>query len=346
MQTPILLSDLAALCGAEIKGDPKTVITGIASIENAQPGTIGFLERSKYRKFMDDCKASALILGRKDAGNWTGNALVVDHPALAYAKIAACFDKTPLQSAGIHPTAVIGQNCQIHPTASIAAHVVIGDQVEIGPDVMIGPTCTLSDRVKIGAKTRLRANVTLYHDVQIGQRVHIDSGAVIGADGFGLTKAGADWIKIPQIGSVLIEDDVAIGASTTIDRGAIGNTLIKKGVKIDNLVMIAHNVQIGEHTAIAACTAIAGSAKIGAHCMIGGACSIADHVEIADQVMLTGTTTVPVSITTQGVYSSGTPATEHMKWKRTMYRLLKLEDLQHKVDRLERQLEQLTQEQQ
>ena len=335
----VTLAELASLCAAEIKGDPTAVITGVAPIQKAQPGDIGFLERTKYRKFMQDCLATALILNAKDAQDWEGNALIVAHPAFAYAKVAATFDRTPQPKPGIHPSAVIGDHCEIDPSASIAAHVVIGDEVVIGPSASIGPNSSISDRVRIGAHSRLSANVSIYHDVQIGARVQIDSGAVIGADGFGLTKVGADWIKIPQIGSVILEDDVSIGAGTTVDRGAIENTVLKKGVKIDNLVMIAHNVQIGEHTAIAGCTGISGSAKIGSHCMIGGACSIADHIEIADQVMLTGTTSVPLSITKAGVYTSGTPATEHMAWKRIIYRLLKIEDLQNKVSRLEQQLE-------
>ncbi len=341
MKTEFSLAELAAFCGATVKGDPEIRISNIAPIQKAQEGAISFLERAKYRKYLRDSKASALILSSKDAEDWPGNALVVEQPALAYAKVAARFDYTPHVPIGIHPTVIVGKRCSIHPTAAIAPYVVIGDDVNIGTDVSIGANSVIGERVCIGANTTLCANVTLYHGVQLGQRVFIDSGVVIGADGFGLAKVGADWIKIPQIGTVILEDDVSVGAGTTIDRGAIENTIIKKGVKIDNLVMIAHNVQIGEHTAIAGCTGISGSAKIGAHCMIGGACSIADHIEITDQVILTGTTSVPLSIKQPGVYTSGTPATEHMGWKRIIYRLLKIEDLHQKVDRLERQLEQL-----
>jgi len=230
---------------------------------------------------------------------------VTQDPYYIWSKIAAAFLTRSLPKHGLHSSVITGENCIIDVSASVGAHCVIGDAVKLGANVVIAPGCVIGDRCEIGAGTHLLANVTVYHDVHIGERVIIASGTVIGSDGFGNARHGGRWHKIPQLGGVVIGNDVEIGANCAIDRGAIEDTVIGTGVRIDNLVQVAHNVRIGEHTAIAGCVGIAGSAEIGSHCMIGGQVGFAGHVKIADRVMIMGGTEVSKSIREPGVYASG-----------------------------------------
>ena len=311
------LAELAAILGAELQGDPSCIITSIATLRNAQTGQITFLDNVRYRKYLAGTQASAVILASPNLTECNTNALIYNNPYLAYSKVATLFECAPTNKVGIHPSAIIGENCEIDATASIGPLSVIGNNVTIGENVNIGAGCVISDRSRIGANSRLWPRVTIYHDVHIGQRVIIHSGVVVGSDGFGFAQDKGVWHKVPQLGGVIIGDDVEIGANTTIDRGALENTIIHEGVKIDNLVQIAHNVSIGAHTAIAGCVGIAGSTSIGKYCAIGGAVGIGGHISITDRVMLTGGTIATQSINEPGIYSSGTVVAQPaLKWKK------------------------------
>lgn len=336
----ISLEKLAQHLSAQLQGDPQCQITGIASLDKATVGKISFLNDPKYRPFLATTKASAVILSPKDVALYTGNTLVMENPYLGYAKTAVLFTPKPSIKPGIHPTVMIGERCHIAPTASIAAYCVIGDDVCIGEHTIINPSCTIGDHSILGEHCLLYAHVTVYHDVHIGNHVILHSGAVIGSDGFGMVNDQGSWHKIPQLGGVHMGDHVEIGANTTIDRGALENTIIEEGVKLDNLIQVAHNVKIGAHTAIAGGTMIAGSTQIGKYCVIGGSVSINGHIQIADSVMLTAKTQVASSITKPGVYSSGVmSAKPNREWQKNIVRLSQLDDIvrrlkQHEKDNL------------
>ncbi len=332
------LAEIAEHIGAELRGDPDCTINYIATIANAKSGQIAFLDNPKYRKYLKTTEASAVILSEKMLEGCETNALVSKTPYLAYAKVAALFDDRPKPQAGIHPTVVQGENCNIHPTAHIGAHTVLGDNVSVGEGVIIGPHCSLSSGVSVGASSCLYAHVTLYHKVQLGERVIVHSGAVIGSDGFGLANEQGRWQKVPQLGTVIIGNDVDIGSGTCIDRGAIEDTVIEDGVKLDNLIQVGHNVRIGAHTAIAGCVAIAGSAKIGRFCMIGGGCCIAGHLDITDGVILTGMTGIGKSINEPGPYSAGLPPQPTKEWKRSIFHYKRLVEMSERLKALEKKL--------
>lgn len=338
------LADLAEMIDADLIGNDNTEIHGIASIHRAKPGDITYMDNPQYYKHLENTNASAVILSSQHAEQCPVAALIVPNPNYAYARVAELFSNPPAVTPGIHPSAVIHPEASIDETASIGANVVVEKNAFIEAGVVIGAGCYIGEDVKIAVDTHLWPNVTVNYGVEIGERAEVYSGVVIGADGFGLVKHEAHWTKVPQLGGVLIGDDVAIGANTTIDRGALENTIIGNDVKIDNLVQIAHNVVIGDHTAIAGCVGIAGSAKIGAHCLIGGGCGIVGHIEIVDNVSLVGRTTVAQSITQAGVYSSGIPAFEHRKWAKNVLRLRQLDQMAKTIKSLEKQVQQLQQQ--
>lgn len=338
------LKDLADFLSAQFSGDPNIQITGIAPLQEAQAGQISFLDNPKYRKFLPDTQASIVILTPDLQEKCPCAAIITSNPYAAYAKIAALFDNKPPVIPGVHSTAIIGQNTQIDASVFIGPNVVIGNNVHIGKNVAIHAGCTIGDNSHIGDNGLLWAQVTVYHAVKIGQNVIIHSGTVIGSDGFGFAFNQGSWLKIPQIGSVIIGDDVEIGANTTIDRGALGDTIIEKGVKLDNQIQIGHNVRIGAYTIIAGCTAVAGSVTIGKYCRIGGSVSIAGHLTIADQVVLTGTSAVAGSIDTAGTYSSGASVIPYQRWLKNSVRLQNLDELARKVARLEQQLSRMTED--
>lgn len=332
------LAEIASKVGAELIGDADKVITGVGTLQNATTDDISFLANSKYRHYLKDTAAGCVIVSPADVAEVNTNALVVADTYVAYAKTASLLYPEQQDEVGIHPTAVIGSNTLIADTSSIAAHVVIGANVVIGEHVSIGPGCIVENGVVIGANSRLVANVTICRKVRIGERVKIHPGVVIGADGFGIANHKGRWLKIPQVGSVIIGDDVEIGANTTIDRGAIDDTIISDGVKLDNQIQIGHNCVVGEHTVIAGCVGIAGSTRIGANCAIGGGTGIAGHIEIVDGVQLTGMSMVTKSITVAGSYSSGIPAEPTREWHRNVIRYRQLDKLHDKVRQLESQL--------
>jgi UDP-3-O-[3-hydroxymyristoyl] glucosamine N-acyltransferase len=333
------LKQLAQHLSADMQGDPGCEITGIAPLDKAIPGQISFLITPQYRSFLNTTQASAVVLSPQDASAYVGNCLITANPHLGYAKLATLWAPKSAEKMGIHPSAVIGAHCQIAPTASIAAGCVIGDYVCIGADTRIGPGCVIGDHSTIGSGCCIYARVTLYHQIQIGDRVIIHSGAVIGADGFSFANDAGTWHKIPQLGRVCIGDDVEIGANTTIDRGALEDTIIEAGVKLDNLIQVAHNVRIGAHTAIAGGTAIAGSVEIGKHCMIGGAAAISGHLKIADGVILTAKTEVGTSITQKGIYSSGMPFQPNLQWRKNIIRFTQLDDIARRLKKLEKNIQ-------
>lgn len=337
------LSELIQGLEVTIKGNADCVVRGVCTIQQSQTGHITFLMNPLYKKYLAATQAAAVILTEEDADSCPVNALICRDPYYTYAKIAAYFDQKMPTQPGCHPSVVMGKDCQIDSTASIGPHCVLGQGVKLGPGVVIGPACILGDGVEIGQQTRLDANVTLYHRIKIGQRVIIASGVVIGSDGFGIAKHKGVWLKVPQLGTVIIEDDVEIGANCSIDRGAIDNTVIEKGVKIDNLIQIGHNVRVGENTAIAGCVGIAGSTVVGKNCLIGGGVGIAGHLTIADNVMITGMTAVSKSIRTPGIYSSGVGGVvTNLEWRKNSARLHKLDQLAQRVKALEAMLLEFT----
>lgn len=339
-----LISNLISELDITILGDPNTLITGVSTIQDAQPQHITFLTNPLYSKHLATTKASAVILTPDYENSCPVNALVTANPYYVYAKIAAFFDPRSLAKPGVHSSAVIGENCEIDSSASIGAKCVIGDAVKIGPGVVMGPSCVVGELSEIGEDSRFDANVTIYDRIKIGKRVTISSGAVIGSDGFGIAKHKS-WQKVPQLGRVIIEDDVDIGANSCIDRGAIDDTLIARGAKLDNLIQVGHNVKIGENTAIAGCVAIAGSATIGKNCLIGGRAAINGHISIADNVIITGGTSVTKSIREPGMYSSGVfGVMTNTEWRKSSARFNRLENLMQRIKQLESHINQKSHE--
>ena len=328
---PATLDELSQVSGARLEGKSDCSIESVNTLKNAKKGEITFLSNRRYVKDLLTTKASAVILSEEDLEKCPSYALVSETPYLAYAKIANyLYPKVP-RTYGIADSAVLGSDCVIDDSSTISANVVIGNNVVIHSGAYIGPNCVLEDNVEINEDSSLIANVTLCRNVIIGKNVILHPGVVLGADGFGIAQAADKWIKIPQIGSVKIEDNVEIGANSTIDRGAIDDTVIEKGVKIDNQVQIGHNVIIGENTAIAGCTGIAGSAIIGKRCMIGGASAISGHIAISDDVIITGMSGVSNSIKSPGMYSSGLPVTENKIWRRNIIRLKNIDEIIKKI---------------
>ena len=331
------LQKLAELTGSELQGDPHCQIQNIASIEQADKTDISFIHSKKYLPYLSETKAAAVILPKSMSDNFSGNKLINDDPYLAYAKAVTALYPSDQSNGVIHPTAVIHKSVRLGENVSIAANVVIDEGCEIASDVIIGAASSIAKNCKIGEATELKSHVTLYHDTIIGGFCLIHSGAVLGADGFGFApQKNGKWYKIPQIGNVILGDNVEIGANTCIDRAALGSTKIGNGVILDNLIQVGHNVSIGENTAIAGQTAIAGSTKIGKRCRIAGASAIVGHLEIADDVTITATTLVSHSIHQAGVYSSGMVVDDYQSWRKNTARFKKLDALFRRVIKLEK----------
>lgn len=336
-----LISNLPSELEVTILGDPNSVIAGVCTIQDAAPQRITFLTNPLYSKHLATTKAAAVILTAEYADACPVNAVVTKNPYYVYAKVAAFFNPRSYAKVGVHASAVIGEQCDIDPSASIGAKCVIADGVKIAANAIIGPGCVIGEFSEIGEGSQLEANVTVYDRMKIGKRVYIASGAVIGSDGFGIAKHNHAWHKVPQLGRVIIEDDVDIGANTCIDRGAIEDTVISKGAKLDNLIQIGHNVKIGEHTAIAGCTGIAGSSTIGKNCLIGGGAGINGHITIADNVVVTGGSAITKSIREPGIYSSGVGGVvTNLEWRKNSARLHRLDQLMQRVKELESRVNQ------
>lgn len=336
----IRLADLAQQLDAELHGDGDIVITGVASMQSAGEGQITFMVNPRYREHLALCKASAVVMTQDDLPFAKSAALVVKNPYVTYARMAQILDTTPQPATHIAPSAVIDATAKLGSNVSVGANAVIESGVELGDNVVIGAGCFVGKNTRIGAGTRLWANVTVYHDIEIGKAGLIQSGTVIGADGFGYANERGNWIKIPQLGRVIIGDNVEIGACTTIDRGALDDTVIGNGVIIDNQCQIAHNVVIGDNTAVAGGVIMAGSLKIGRYCMIGGASVINGHMEICDKVTVTGMGMVMRPITEPGVYSSGIPLQPNKVWRKTAALVMNIDEMSKRLKAIERKVNQ------
>jgi UDP-3-O-[3-hydroxymyristoyl] glucosamine N-acyltransferase len=343
MTATLKLGQLAEFLGATLRGDAEKAITGLATLQEAGPAQLSFLANPQYRKYLADNKAGAVLLKAADAEGYTGDALVVADPYLAYARISHLFDPKPKAAAGVHPTAVVAADAQVDPSASIGAFAVIESGACIGPAVTVGAHCFIGARSVVGEGGWLAPKVTLYHDVRIGKRVVIQSGAVLGGEGFGFANEKGVWQKIAQIGGVTLGDDVEVGVNTAIDRGALADTVIGNGVKLDNQIQIAHNVQVGDNTAMAACVGISGSTKIGANCMLAGGVGLVGHIEICDGVFVTGMTMVTRSITEPGAYSSGTAMQPAAEWRKSAARIRQLDDMSRRLQQVEKRVQAVTQ---
>jgi UDP-3-O-[3-hydroxymyristoyl] glucosamine N-acyltransferase len=335
------LSGFVERFGGELLDDNGVEISGVAPIERAGPREIAFVSQAKYLRDIESTQAGALILPPEGRDSSRRPRIITANPYLYFARVSSLLNPPPQPVPGVHSSAVVHAQARVAPTATIAAGAVIGEGASIGERCVIGPNSVIGERVAMGDDCLLHANVTVYHRCVLGSRVILHSGCVIGSDGFGLANEQGRWVKIPQVGRVVIGDDVEVGAGTTIDRGALDDTVIEEGVKLDNLIQVAHNVRIGAHTAIAACTGIAGSAKIGKYCMIGGAAMIHGHLEIADKVRISANTLITKSLTKPGTYTSALPFSEHGEWLKNAVHLRNLDKLAGRIKELEKRISEL-----
>ena len=342
------LKELVESLGGQLIGDADTQVSGIAPLSDATASQITFLSNPKFRPQVAQTQAAAIILSAADdavvGADFHGARIVAVNPYAYFAKAAQFFaarNAVPVVP-GIHPAATVDPSAQVAASAHIGPNVVIEAGAVIGEQTRIDAGCVIGRGVKIGANSCLYPNVTIYAACEIGARAIIHSGVVIGADGFGFANEGGTWIKIPQTGRVLIGDDVEIGANTTIDRGALADTVIEEGVKMDNQIQIAHNCHIGAHTAIAACAGIAGSARIGKYCSIGGAAMIHGHITIVDHVHVSAGTLALRSISEPGQYTGFYPIAKHGDWEKSAALVRNLNGMREKIRALEKSVKQLT----
>jgi UDP-3-O-[3-hydroxymyristoyl] glucosamine N-acyltransferase len=329
------LGELAVRFGLELAGDPALEVSAVATLQAAGPGTVSFLANPRYRRYLAGTRATAVVLDPGAAADCPVAALVSPNPYAAFARVAQVLHPAPAAVPGVHPAAVVDATARVAAGAAVGPGAVLEAGVGIGPRVLVGAGCIVMRGARIGADTRLLARVTVYPGVTIGERCVLHAGAVIGADGFGFAPDRDGYVKVPQVGGVTIGNDVEIGANTTVDRGAIGDTVIGDGVKLDNLVQVGHNVRIGAHTVVAGCVGISGSTTIGRRCMIGGAAGLVGHIDLGDDVVVTGLTMVTRSLKGPGTYSSGMPAVPAAEWRRTVARLRRLQSLERRVAALE-----------
>lgn len=329
------LSELAKQTGAGLSGSGDIIIEKVADISSGEESSIVYISNAKYIKYLKTTDASAVIITDKMLRSCDKPALVTDNPRAVFSKIALLLNPLPAVEPWISPHAVIADDAKVDSSARIEACVVIQTGVSIGPGTWLSPGCVIEKNVRIGADTRLFANVTIGEGCTVGDNTILHSGAVIGADGFGFEWDQDSYMKVPQLGSVTIGNDVEIGANTSIDRGAIGDTIIEDGVKIDNLVQIGHNDHIGEHTTMSGHSGLAGSVKIGRKCVIGGGVGIGDNLEITDNVILAGRSNVASSIKKPGMYASVIPVVEARKWRRILGRIKQLDELAKRIKALE-----------
>ena len=336
------LQELVERFGGEIVGDPAVRVSRVATLDNAAADAVAFLANPRYRKQLGSTKAGAVIIGPGHRDDTSCPRIVHEDPYVCFARVSALLAPPRHARPGIHPTAVVDPQAHVDPGAEVGPHASIGRAARIGPGAVIGAGSTLGENTSVGRDCHLHANVSIYGGCTLGERVIVHSGAVIGADGFGIAFDRDHWVKVPQIGGVRIGNDVEIGASTTIDRGAIEDTVIEDGVKLDNLVQIAHNVRVGAHTVMAGTAAIAGSTKIGKRCMIAGGAAVINSIVVCDDVTLTVRAVVTKDIDKPGVYSGLFPAEEAAKWRRDVARFRRLEELAARVTAAEQRLAELT----
>lgn len=332
------LSDVVNALGGRIVGDNTTTVYRVSSLQNAKSGDICFINDVKYQKSLANSLCSAVVLREKDAELTSLPRIIVDNPYAYFAKLSSYLNPPAEITLGIAPSAVVDPTAKVPKSCSIAPLVHVGANVILGENVIIGSGCIIENNVLIADNTRLESHVTIKHHCVIGQNCHIFSGAVIGSDGFGYAEEAGQWLKIPQVGRVIIKDNVDIGANTTVDRGALDDTIIEEGVKLDNLIQIGHNCVIGANTVIAGCAGIAGSAKIGKHCKIGGAAMILGHLEIADHVTITPGSMITRSLATADTYTALMPFQTHKAWLNTAAKIRHLDELSDKIKQLENAL--------
>jgi len=336
------LGEVAAFLNAELRGDPQLRITGFNTLQNAGSGELAFLANEKYVSQLANSSADAVILSGRHASNiggFSGALLILDNPYLGYAQISKWFDPTPQAHKGVHPSAVVDKSAQIGDNVSICANAVVDADAVIADNCYLAPGCYIGARSQLGEGCRISANVSIYHDISIGSGATIHSGAVIGADGFGFAPDGVgSWQKIYQIGGVVIGDNVEIGACTTIDRGALGDTRIGNGVIIDNHVQIAHNVAVGDNSALAAFSGIAGSSTLGSNCILAGDACLVGHIEVCDNVQIMARSLVTKSIAKPGSFASGTPLMETREWRKNAVRISQLDSMARRLKALEKSI--------
>lgn len=332
----ISLGELATQFDCELRGDAAITVNGVAALPNAAPGSLSFLAGAAFKRQLASTRASAVILREADADDCPTACLINDNPYACYARVANHLYPPPAIQAGIHEQAAVAATAKVSALAEVAANATISDSAEIGDHCLIGPGCVVGPGCKVGAYSRLLANVTLARNVEIGERCILHPGAVVGSDGFGNAMTPEGWVKVPQLGGVIIGNDCEIGANCAIDLGALDDTIIENGVRLDNLVHIAHNCKIGEHTAIAAMVAVAGSTTIGKRCMFAGQVGVNGHVTICDDVIFNGKAVVSKNITKPGIYASSFPVEPVIEWNQKVARFRRLDKLMERVSKLEK----------
>ncbi|MDF1691729.1 MAG: UDP-3-O-(3-hydroxymyristoyl)glucosamine N-acyltransferase [Zhongshania sp.] len=335
------LSELAEYLDAQLVGDANHMIAGIADLQAAGSSDLSFINQESYLQYLADSATGAVILNADFADKYAGNKLIVANTYLAYAKVSALFESLSQLATGIHPSAVIAASAKVDPSAAIGPNCVVGENATIGSGAKLYSGVSVGDRASIGDNTLIHPNVVIYHSVSLGKNCLIHSGTVIGSDGFGFAPSRDGWQKIHQLGAVIVGDNVEIGSNCSIDRGALGNTVISDGVIIDNLVHIAHNVKIGKRSAIAGCVGIAGSAILGENCTVAGAVAINGHISIADNSHFHGGTIVTKGNTEAGVFASAPPQQDVKKWRRNSVRYTQLDEMSSRIRQLEKQLKSL-----
>lgn len=319
-------SELAQRFGLELRGEDRPV-HGVGTLATAGPGQLGFLANPRYRGQLAETAAGVVVLREADLDARAGTALLARDPYAAFARIAALFEPKPVRPPGVHPSAVVDATAVVDPGAHVGPLVVVGARSRIAAGAVLGPCCVVGEDCEVGEGSELVARVTLVVRVRLGKRVLVHPGAVLGADGFGIAMDHGQWLKVPQLGGVVVGDDCEIGANTTIDRGALEDTVLEQDVRLDNQIQVGHNVRIGAHTAMAGCSAVAGSATIGRHCLVGGGAGILGHLEVCDRVVVTAMSLVTHSIREPGEYSSGTPLMDNRAWRRSAARFKQLDDI-------------------
>jgi UDP-3-O-[3-hydroxymyristoyl] glucosamine N-acyltransferase len=332
------LAELSTVSGAKLRGDPQRVVDKVMPLADADETSISFLANPRYKSQLSHTRAAAVVLPPDDADDCAADCLISDNPYLAHAKILTLLHPAREPVPGIHASAVVDESAVIDPTAEIGPGCFVGAGVRIAARTIIGPNCVVLDGVDIGPETQLVASVTLGSQTVLGARCLLHPGVVVGGDGFGLANDEGAWVKVPQVGRAVLGDDVEVGSCSSIDRGALGDTVIADGVKIDSQVHVAHNVHVGKHTAMAGCAAVAGSSTIGEYCTLAGAAGVTGHVELADHVHVSGMTAVTRSIDKPGLYTGTVPAMDHAVWLKNFARLRHLDDMVRRVKKLEKQL--------
>lgn len=335
---PFTLIELAQACGGRVDGDGRVLIRQVNTLERAGAGDIAFLANPRYRKQLDLTQASAVVIAPEYAQSTAIPRLVIEQPYLAYARVALLLNPAGSPPTGVAPGAVIDPTASVAATAAIGSRAVVGSGARIGESAVLHPGVVIGARCTIGAHTTIHPNAVLYPDTVVGDECVIHAGAVLGADGFGMAETGSGWLKIPQIGRVVVGNRVDIGANTTIDRGALDDTVIEDDAKLDNQIQIGHNVRIGARTAIAGCVGVAGSVRIGNDCKIGGAAMISGHIEIGDRVTIAGGTVVAKSLPEPGIYAGVYPLDTMERWRRTAVRVRRLDELAARLEAAEKKL--------